>query len=548
MAVALVASGVGNIILGLPYMQITPPPVNKLVVDTGAGPVTIDPQDAWDSASADVLDNVFECLYTYNLSDPNLPIIPRLASAMGTWSGDNFTVPLRQGVTFQDGSAFTSADVVWSFNRMLKLMSLRKATAAELYEVFIPSLNETVNVINKVVANGPYSVTFVLNTTYGPFVPLLCFEGSMIMKAGSEPFGDNIDLTKGTLMGTGPWIYKSYEAGVQVTFNAYKNYWRGAPHFDQLIFDIISESSSRNIAMLSGDTDIFLSPDPSLLSTYNSTPGIDLVHVGPNLATSYLGMNCKEIPRLVRKAMSYAFDYNYVLKNVLNGFGYRMKSPIPKGIEYWNYSFNYATFNITTARKAMIAEYAANPGIFDNAPPALGASNATWEAANCFSFNYTYNTDNNIRAQLLAVLQNDFAKIGINVIDAGTTWANFVYSLYEIGGFNRQMLQLYWIGWIPDYNDGSDYINPLFTNRSVASNGAQFNNATVQRWMEQAILTVNKTERQILYNKIQDSLVSYNYPWVYGFTGDNFDVWKADIHGFPSNSMGKAYFYPCYRE
>ncbi|MEJ2250498.1 MAG: ABC transporter substrate-binding protein [Candidatus Lokiarchaeota archaeon] len=520
-----------------------------LIVATGAGPVTIDPQNVWDSASYNVLDNCLEGLYAYNLSDPNLSIIPRLASDFGTWFGNNYTVPLRQDVTFQDGAKFTATDVVWTFNRLGNLMRLNKAEAAGLYTVYDPAYGKVINIIKKVVEINTYTVRFVLNTTYGPLLPLLCFEGSMIIKAGSAPFSDNIDLTSGTVVGTGPWIYKSYQPDVQVTFNAFKNYYRGAPYFDQLIFDVIPNSDARNTAMLSGDTDILLTPRTSMLNTYNTTPNLVLKHVGSNFDTSYLGMNCQKIPRLVRKAISYAFDYNYTLQNVLSGFGYRMKSPIPKGVEFWNYSFNVATFNVTKARYAMQEAYTADNNVFGGiTPPSDVTNDSAWESANLLTYNYTYNADNPVRANIYDVLRDNLAEIGITVTDAGTTWANFVFSLYGMAGFTRNDLRLYWIGWIPDYNDGSDYINPLFTNRSVASNGAQFNNATVQKWMEQATLEPNPSIRQQLYNKIQKSLVEWNYPWVFGFTGDNYDVWKVGVHGFPSNAMDKAYFYPCYFE
>ncbi|MEJ2249017.1 MAG: ABC transporter substrate-binding protein [Candidatus Lokiarchaeota archaeon] len=514
---------------------------NRLVVAVSNGPSTIDPQDALDSASANVLDNCLEGLYAYNLSDPNLPIIPRLASAMGTWSGDNYTVPLRQDVTFQDGSVFTSADVVWSFNRLMNLMSLGKATAAELYKVYVPSINDTINIINRVVANGPYSVTFVLNTTYGPFVPLLCFEGSMIMKADSEPVDNNIDLLTGSLVGTGPWIYKSYETGVQVTFDAYKNYWRGAPHFNQLIFDVIPDSNARDIVMLAGDTDIYLTPSQSLLSTYNTTSGLVLKRVGSNLATSYLGMNNKLIPVNIRKAISYALDYSSILTDVFKGSGYRMNSPIPKGITFSNYSFNVATYNITIARQAMQSE-------FPSTAPSDVQDDNSWKNITLATYNYTYPKGDSIREKIYNILFDNLGAVGIKVEKASTSWTNYENMLLELDGKSRNDLGLFWMDWSPtNYLGTYDYLNPLITNRTLASNYAQVNDSQVQSWMEQAVKETNSTIQQVLYNKIQKRLVEEVYPWAFGFTGVNYDVWKSDIHGFSSNAMDKAYFYPCYR-
>ncbi|MHA1186592.1 MAG: ABC transporter substrate-binding protein, partial [Candidatus Heimdallarchaeota archaeon] len=73
----------------------------------------LDPQDAWDRGSFDVIQQVCEGLYGYNYSDPEMEIIPYLATAGGVWSPDglNYTVPLRSGVIFHDGTPFNASAV-----------------------------------------------------------------------------------------------------------------------------------------------------------------------------------------------------------------------------------------------------------------------------------------------------------------------------------------------------------------------------------------------------------------------------------------------------
>src|SRR5271157_524156 len=105
------------------YFVLPKPQV--LIYGTSSGPLTLDPMWAWDSASEDVIDQVYEGLYQYNLTNPSLPVVPWLATDMGNWTTDkmNFTVTIRPGITFQDGTPLDAAAVKWSFDRLQYLLN-----------------------------------------------------------------------------------------------------------------------------------------------------------------------------------------------------------------------------------------------------------------------------------------------------------------------------------------------------------------------------------------------------------------------------------------
>ena len=101
------------------------------VYGTGSGPAYIDPANAWDEASLDVIEQCCEGLVMYNLSAPLNPLIPVLATNLGVWSVDGLSVnfTLRQGVTFSDGWAFNATAVKWNFDRIAGLLdSLQTAS------------------------------------------------------------------------------------------------------------------------------------------------------------------------------------------------------------------------------------------------------------------------------------------------------------------------------------------------------------------------------------------------------------------------------------
>jgi hypothetical protein len=165
-----------------------------------------------------------------------------------------------------------------------------------------------------------------------------------------------------------------------------------------------------------------------------------------------------------------------------------------------------------------------------------------------------------MREDILTLLQRDLPRIGITVIGYGMTWSEFIYRLYEVGGLNRDMLDLYWIDWGVDYNDPSDFINPLFTNRSIASNGAQYNgytaaieagrdplalNDNVQLLMEAALSELDPMAREALYDRIQELLIEEDHPWAWGFVSYVYHAYDKYLTGFQQNAMNKLYFYSC---
>ena len=548
---------------GIAFVMLTEQPgttgQTSLVYGTMYGPVDLDPQVAWDSASIDAIDQVCEGLFAYDLLDPSLALIPNLALS-GVWNpaGDEFTCILRQGVTFHDGAPFDADAVIFTWDRMDWALNVTGTNTdgvtqvAELYE-----FPDGTPIVSSITRNGDYSVTFNLAAPYIPFQALLCFSASYILSPLSTPATAYIDTASGDIVGTGPFVYDEYEAGVEVTFHKNAGYWKSPTAIDKLVFSVITDANARNAALLSGDIDYLSDPMDSILQVFNLTDGIDLVFGGQSLVTQYLGMNNNLLNTTWREVISYAIDYDYIVDVLREGNAVRMESPIPEGILYANWTFDEAVTDIAHARTVVQSMgFGAGLNVTDGGP-----DDALWEAAAFFTVNYTYNIGNDFREDVLVLLQDNLPKVGIVVEDAGMTWGEFIYRIYEVGSLHRNMLQLYWIGWGPDYNDPSNFINPLFTNRSVASNGADYNgylaamqagrdplalNDNVQLLMEEGLSEPNPVLREAIYDRIQELLIEEDRPWVWGYVSKIHRAWVSNLEGMPVNSMGKEYFYPCF--
>jgi ABC-type transport system substrate-binding protein len=213
-----------------------------------------------------------------------------------------------------------------------------------------------------------------------------------------------------------------------------------------------------------------------------------------------------------------------------------MRSPIPDGIMYSNTEdFEVPYLNLTMARQILIDD----PRINTTGLPL--DNDAPWEDLvinnkALASFKFTYDEGNTFRTDLLYHLQNCFKKIGIEIIGNPIPYLQFIYIVYELNGYNQDMLDLYHMGWNADFSDPYNYINQLFSNES-ADNFSQVNDHLLQTWMEQAVGELNSTKREQYYYDIQQRFIEEIYPCVMLDIPKIVSVQSTNITNYHPSSM-----------
>ena len=217
-----------------------------VTVATVGEPPTMDPMISTADLVGTITQHIFETLFTF---DKSWKVTPLLAEAMPTISADGktYTIPLRPGVKFHDGSDLTADDVVASLKRWTKLASRGKQTAG-----FIDSIE----------ASGPATVVIKLKQPYAPLLSLLAFNNSAAIilpaKKQDEPLKEFI--------GTGPYMLKERKADqyIQlVRFDGYKpregeaDGYGGArrPLLDEVRFVPVPDANTRVESAVSGQYD-----------------------------------------------------------------------------------------------------------------------------------------------------------------------------------------------------------------------------------------------------------------------------------------------------
>jgi peptide/nickel transport system substrate-binding protein len=231
-------------------------------------------------------------------------LLPELAKSWSANAGaDQWTFSLEPGVRFHNDKPMTAGDVVYSINRHLSDQS--KSGAKPLLAA-----------VTKLEAKGDDTVVFTLDGGNADFPYVL---GDYHLGLVPEGFADWDNA-----IGTGPFVLKSFEPGVRVTFERNPHYFRaGRPYADAVEILAVNDGTARLSALQSGSVDVVNRVENRLAPRLQESPGIDVI-VSPSRTHYCFVMDTRVAPfsdPKVRLALKYAIDREAILKNVLAGYG-----------------------------------------------------------------------------------------------------------------------------------------------------------------------------------------------------------------------------------
>ena len=288
-----------------------------------------DPAKSVDETELGNIFNTYDML-VYPLKPGQAPV-PWLAESWDASSdGLTYTFRLRQGVLFHDGTELTAEDVAFSMDRMLRI----NMGFSWLWKGILDPGD--VEVIDR------YTVAFHLNKTFGPFIATLVEFGIVnkdLIMANIKPgeFGEFGDYGQEYLetheAGSGPYIVESVELGDRIIFSKFDGYWKGweKGQIDKVRWLVIPEPATIVIMMKKAEADMceqWLSPES--FEDLAATPGV-VVTENPQMQLFFLQMNNQKPPFddvNVRKAISYAFDYETATEAIFKG-GVQAEGSVP---------------------------------------------------------------------------------------------------------------------------------------------------------------------------------------------------------------------------
>jgi len=543
--VALIGSGVGNIIL----VMVTPgakPPVTGVsyVRSTSSGPATLELTDSWDTASNDVLEQVIETLFHYDLTQVSMPRINVLAHS--AWWEDTTTlhIQLKEGILFHDGTDFNAAAAKWNLDRLQYLVNATGTNTGEVAHtqslwMFPDGVTPIMNTITTV---GTHNLTITLNGPYATFLNTLTYINSgMISPTAHAGDATSFISLSGKPIGTGPFTYDKLIPNVECRLQRWEQYWRGPANFPTVIYAIYSDATTAHNAFLGYTLDANPMASDQNLLLYEADPKLHVERSPvPSLVYQYMGFNNEKYNKTWRKAMSWAFNYTYVIDELRLGNAYRAVGAISPGFgDAYNASVTAfaPTYDLAAARAVMqsmgfgvgFTQDSDWTTVADGSSPFLSVPN-------------TYNTGNVFREDMLVATTAWYKLIGIHVEDDGVTWSEYLNYLFD----DYDHLGIFTIGWAPDYLDPYNMLDPLF-NPMSSSNSGQVNDTWLNTKMAAALAETDDTARNIIYKDIQSYMAREGFFHAPLYHSKGTTTHASNIHGVLYNAAGTLRIYPMYR-
>jgi peptide/nickel transport system substrate-binding protein len=512
-AAALPAAGAFS---GLAVRSAGAAPRDTLVIAPSYVIRSLDPGHTLEPLGEMICHAAYDSLVTFvgeDLSNPR----PHLAT---TWSvsggGRLYTFTLRRDVRFASGTPLTSADVKWSFDRVVNLKSNPAFFLDNVAEVTAPD---------------PYTVVLRLRDPQPAIVPILSnaalgiidSKSAAAQGADAGPDAKDRDHAEAYLnahsLGSGAYTIESYTPNQEVVLVRNPRYWRGRPAVARVVIKNIPEASTQALQLERGDLDIATGLGLSNAETLSRVPAVTIksspiaasfvmmVNMDPQLSGSLSN------PKII-EAIRYALDYDGILKIAGPG-ATRMAGVIPNDLAGALDPREAVKTNRDRA-KALVRE----SGIASPRGRMNYASDQT-------SFGIEYP----IMAQKL---QADLAAVGI------TLDLNGLPGAVALGEYRAGRSPALFGGYVLDYPDATDYLvylpGQLVGKRLRWPANASPAAAELAHWGDQAAQEGDARARIALLQKIQRRLNEAG-PYIPLFTPALPWGYRADLRGVTFNSV-----------
>ena len=481
--------------------------IKQLTIGIGIDADTLNPQEQ----TTTLMQNMCALLFdTYLYLTPEGKLEPRLVTKFEVSpDGLTWTLRLRQGVKFSDGTPFNAKAMKLSFDRALDP------------KLKVP-LRFTITMVNEVVVVDDSTVQLKLKYPFAPLDQTLSMAvASTISPAAIEKYGDDV---RNNPVGAGPYKLSEWVKGDRIVMVRNDDYWGPKATVERIIWKVVPDVSTREAMLRAGQIDICYKPSPANVAALKADPKIK-VDMPLDTRTIFMALR-GDRPILkdkrVRQAFNYAVDKKAIVKKILFDTGEPMDGPVSPMV------FGYAK---------MEKQYDYNP---DKAKQLLKEAN--------FDFNQTvriaspqgrYLFDTQVAEAVLAYLQAIGVKAELRVYD----WPTFMAAVYVVD--NPQM-DMSLLGWGPLIMDADTALYGQFTTSVYPPKGlgsAFYSNPEFDKIMEQSRLEQNPEKRKAVLVEAS-KIVWEDCPWLWLHVEKFVIAYNSKIQNMPVTPT--EMFYPTY--
>lgn len=465
-----------------------------LRVGIGIDADTLDPAGQTTTTISNIVRFFAEPLF---LVDSDGSLKPLLAESYEVSSdGRNYTVRLRGGIKFHDGTSLNASAVKYSFERLLNP------------SVKVPS-RAYFTIISRIEVVDELTVRFVLKEPYAPFMTVLSFTQAAIISPKAVESLKEAIVTSPVNIGTGPFKFKEWIKGDRIVLVRNENYWNGTPYFNEIVFKVVPDAQARTAMLLAGDLDVIIQPSATDVEMLSKRSDVRVMSTASN-RVMYIGINTQYGPLKdvrVRQALNYAVDKEAIVKNILFGLGEVMDSLLP------SYSLGHLR----------LGPYPYDPSRAKELLKEAGYPNGFKVTLMTPTGRYMFDK------QVAEAIAQYLREVGIEAEVRTYDWPTYVSTV--LAPLNTTEVQLFLLGWSPVSPDPHFYLYQRFHSTQFTPNGFNnffYNRSEVDKLLDEGVRNVDPVKRAAIYEKVS-KLVWEDAPNIFLYLQYFVVVTRADL-------------------
>lgn len=447
------------------------------------------------SPSYAVLDHIFETLFELS---PEAEIVNKLATSFEVGAdGRTYTMTLREGVTFSDGTPF-NADAVKA-----NLERIQDPASQAAYANLISPINE-INVIDD------YTIELRSDEPFGPVQVHLAHSGLAMISPTVLAQGN--DHVAANPVGTGPFVMEQWRQGEEVIIKKRDDYWGEPAKLDRVVFRQIVDDGARLVELEAGTADIAIRVPSTEVSRVELNPNLTLDRT-PGLRTIYLYFNTQNAPFdnvQVRQAFNYAVNNEAIVGSLLAGAGRASDAPMAPAV------FGYAEQTPYTYDPAKARQMLEDAGFDFNQTITIHHPTGRYPAD----------------ALIAAAVQQNLQAIGVNVELTTLEWTTYLDVVRT--PVDQNDVQIGLLGWGVATMDADYALVEMFYSGQWPAAGFNlgfYENPAVDAALDLGRNTADVDTRLAAYAEAQ-ALIWEDAPWIFLHSELQLTGLRTNIEGF----------------
>jgi len=338
---------------------------------------------------------------------------------------------LRPNVKFHDGHVFDADDVRFTYEAIMNPKNLSPRVSD--YEP-----------VKSVEVLGPLTVRIVYKRLYSPAIGTWAMgilpehllnaqrlkEEALALGKDPETYSMRQSRFNRQPVGCGPFTFREWKSDQFIGLNAFEGYWEGPPNYKRYVMRIIPDLLTQEMEFYAGTLDAY-NVQPHQVKRLADDPRFQSFS-GTSFGYTYIGYNMLRPPFddvRVRRALGLAIDVNKIINYVLYGQGENITGPFVKQTDYYDHKIPPLPYDPQGAVKLL-----EEAGFTKN--------KAGWleRDGKPFQFTLITNSGNDIRKAVLAIAQDAWRQIGIDVRTDLLEWSVFIQERVDKKDFDAVVL------------------------------------------------------------------------------------------------------------